>query len=1195
MKIRHRTGRNAVVAALTAAALTLASTAIVLPGANAAVAPALAPAVLAVTAPAGAVPLTPAGAPQTIPGLSTWTAATGQFTLGASAKVIGADGVLTGDLAQQLSLVLDRSVATATIGAIAGDLEVAIDPSRSAALGKEGYELVVGNTVKVVGATDTGAFYGAQTILQLLAQGNTVNKGSSIDVPRYQERGVGLCACQLKISMESLERTMKDMAYNKLNQLWLETKLKSDAYPNANFWSYYTKVEAAQISAWAKKYHIHLVLEVNSPGHMRPWLYKYPELQLVNNAGVKKENQLDISKPEALEMVTKLADEYAAAFPDSTYWHMGGDEYMIGDSYSNYSQFAAFVAANPDKFPAGSGPGDVFIWFMNQVNAYVKSKGKQLRIWNDGVPSSSVIPLDKDIIVEHWVNSGPTPQALLDAGHDVENSMQGLYFNRPGQFNVNLVNLWNTGWTPEKFDGGRTATVVPGKGKILGAKFSAWPDDTPAATEAMVEKQMFATMRFLAQSTWGSPKPTNDFASFTALTNNLGRTPGYNSYARTPLGNGGYAISTASKSVNASGSGVTVSTAANTTWTLASTDDNYYKITAENGQCLAMAGGTLWLEAPMDQNLAPSLSACTTTDPRVNNLQKWEVLKVDGGYMIRNAITQMPLSVNASGALTQQPADILPASVFTVAGEVSTSVTGPARAVAGTPASLTVNVDNRTTSIITGAVVTPSVPAGWGVSPSSITVGDVAAGTAKTASFTLTPAAGASYGNFAVTASTAYTAGDESRTSAATTTGLLSCSAAPVRPVGATVDSFNNGGGEITPGSNAIDGDPNTFWGTAWTPSDAPLPHTITVDLGKEMSICAVNALPRQGTSTGAANGRIKDYELYVSNTAGSVGSKVAQGAFPNLASLQIVALETPAVGRYLTLKALSEQANKPWTTLAELTVDAVDPALIPTAPATTAPATTAPATTAPATTAPATTAPATSAPATTTAPATTAPATTTASAPATTAQATTAPATTTAPAPTAPATTAPATTTAPAPATTTASAPATTAPTETDPETSAPAGTTAATTPAGTTPAATATTTNPAAAVVAKDVRQGQSVTLTGSGFQPGEQVTGTVHSTPVDLGTSVADASGNVSFTWTVPASFDLGQHIVTLTGELSGRSVEASFTVLPSQAVQQDGDGLAHTGANTTSLWGAALLMALVGAGIVLGNRRRAGLHK
>ncbi|MDD0859862.1 hypothetical protein NHF46_23565 [Arthrobacter alpinus] len=143
---------------------------------------------------------------------------------------------------------------------------------------------------------------------------------------------------------------------------------------------------------------------------------------------------------------------------------------------------------------------------------------------------------------------------------------------------------------PKTFDGGTTVTDVPGKGKVIGAKLSAWPDDTPLATESMVEEQLFATTRFLAQATWGGPKPTADFAKFSTLTNNLGRVPGYNSYDRTPVGDGGYAISTTGKSVNVNGSGVGASAAANETWTLAATSDHYYKLTASNGKCLAMAG-----------------------------------------------------------------------------------------------------------------------------------------------------------------------------------------------------------------------------------------------------------------------------------------------------------------------------------------------------------------------------------------------------------------------------------------------------------------------------------------------------------------------------------------------------------------------------------------------------------------------------
>lgn len=960
MKARHR-GRRALIAALTAATVGLASTAIALPAANA-FAPvqqqlSVSPAVVAVTAPSGTVPLTPAGAPQSIPGLTNWTPGTGQFTLGANAKVVSQDATLRNDLAATLSGILGRTVSAAATGAAAGDLEIAIDASRASTLGKEGYQLNAGSTLKVTGATATGAFYGTQTIIQFLRQGNVVPAGSSVDIPKYEERGVGLCACQVNISMESLERTMKDMAYNKLNQLWLETKLKSDAYPKANFWAYYTKAEAAQISAWAKKYHVQLILEVNSPGHMRPWLYNYPELQLVNNSGNKKVEQLDITQPEAFTMVTKLADEYLAAFPDSPYWHMGGDEYMMGDSYNNYSQFAAYVAAHPEIFPAGSGPGDVFIWFMNKVNAYVKAKGKTLRIWNDGVPKSSVVPLDKDIVVEYWYNNSSTltPQQLLDAGFKVQNSSQALYFNRPDSYVMRPENLWNSGWTPAKADGGSTMTDVPGKGSVIGAKLTAWPDDSSAKTESQVEEQLFASMRFLAQATWGSEKPTADYAKFAALSSNLGRAPGYDSYDRTPVGDGGYSIKVGGKNVNATATALDVNTAAASTWTLTATADHYYKIVSAAGTCLGMAGGVQWLNAPMDQDLAPSLAACSTAR-NANNLQKWEVLKNGNGFTIRNAVTQMPLSLTAAGALTQQAPDVRAASVFTLVGEVSTSLTAPARIVQGQATAISVVVDNRTEADASNVVVTPVVPAGWAVTPATLNLGTIAAGGTGTASFTVTAPATAAFAKFSITASAAFTSGGTAQTSAGTPANtLLSCAVAPLRPVAATVDNEQNNSSEVTLGRNAIDGDPNTFWGTAWSPADSPLPHTISADLGKEMSVCGINALPRQGNGSGAINGRIKAYEVYVSSVAGQLGSKVAEGTFPNEQSLQTVSFASAVTGRYVSLRALSEQNGMQWTTLAELTVDAgeiVDvpsPTATPTTEPTTEPTTTAP-TTAPTT-----------------------------------------------------------------------------------------------------------------------------------------------------------------------------------------------------------------------------------------------------
>ena len=98
----------------------------------------------------------------------------------------------------------------------------------------------------------------------------------------------------------------------------------------------------------------------------------------------------------------------------------------------------------------------------------------------------------------------------------------------------------------------------------------------------------------------------------------------------------------------------------------------------------------------------------------------------------------------------------------------------------------------------------------------------------------------------------------------------------------------------------------------------------------------------------------------------------------------------------------------------------------------------------------------------------------------------------------------------------------------------------------------------------------RGTQQTAVGTGFTPGETVTGVMTSAPVALGSQVANSQGTVTFTWTVPTATDLGTHTVTLTGATSG-SVSASFQVVAS--------GLATTGGQVQSGWIALAAMLLM----------------
>ncbi|MGO2095822.1 MAG: choice-of-anchor G family protein [Candidatus Microbacterium stercoravium] len=113
-----------------------------------------------------------------------------------------------------------------------------------------------------------------------------------------------------------------------------------------------------------------------------------------------------------------------------------------------------------------------------------------------------------------------------------------------------------------------------------------------------------------------------------------------------------------------------------------------------------------------------------------------------------------------------------------------------------------------------------------------------------------------------------------------------------------------------------------------------------------------------------------------------------------------------------------------------------------------------------------------------------------------------------------------------------------------------------------------------------------GQEQVAHGHGFQPGESVTATQYSTPYDIGTSVADDNGDVTFTWSVPNGTEDGNHTVELTGETSG-SVDASFEVYST-----GGGGLSPTGGDmAVPLGGLAIAMLLAGAGVWFVTRRRA----
>jgi hypothetical protein len=128
----------------------------------------------------------------------------------------------------------------------------------------------------------------------------------------------------------------------------------------------------------------------------------------------------------------------------------------------------------------------------------------------------------------------------------------------------------------------------------------------------------------------------------------------------------------------------------------------------------------------------------------------------------------------------------------------------------------------------------------------------------------------------------------------------------------AKADNFEQG----YEAQNLLDGNPATLWHSVWKKESKPLPHAVTIDLGETVELKGIACLPRQD---GNRNGLISGYEVYLSGTPDSKGTRVAEGKFSGKTDRQIIEFAESQPGRYLTLVATATFGNDQMASLAEL------------------------------------------------------------------------------------------------------------------------------------------------------------------------------------------------------------------------------------------------------------------------------------
>lgn len=476
--------------------------------------------------------------PLTIPSLHEWNGASGMFQYSAAARIVN---VTSSPDLTDVAQVFSGDVASARGNTLAivsgqsqpGDISLALG-STDNRLGDEGYCINISDRVDVTAKSAAGVFYATRTLLQMLAQSVQIPEGQICDWPDYPERGLMVDVARAYYTTDWLKSHIRDLAFLKLNTLHLHFtdseafRLESTSHPELNsVGPIYSKADITDLIAFATKYRVTIIPEIDLPGHAQIVKLAHPELGLFGVYG-----SLDVTLPATYSITQDLLNEYIPLFP-GPYWHMGSDEYMLSrDQFDTFPQFAQFAQTN---FGPTATSFDPFLYFINWTDTQVKAQGKTLRIWGDAWTyrntTGDAVGLNKDIDVELY--NGGNPGGAIAAGYSIiQASSYPLYYVTVDPYTTSsyLYEQWEPNAQWDNFlnpqPGGDQWQVTAEDPKLKAVMFEIWG---PTSDTNKVDQDTYALLRSFSQNTWSAEqkKLVTSYSDFTAIVASIGRAPGF--------------------------------------------------------------------------------------------------------------------------------------------------------------------------------------------------------------------------------------------------------------------------------------------------------------------------------------------------------------------------------------------------------------------------------------------------------------------------------------------------------------------------------------------------------------------------------------------------------------------------------------------------------------------------------------------
>lgn len=295
-------------------------------------------------------------------------------------------------------------------GSASNKVNFRVDPNATD-IPDEGYQLEIDEAgVRLVAKTETGLFYGKQTLLQLLTP-NGLPYVKINDHPRFPYRGLHLDVSRHFFDKEEVKKLMNVMSYYKLNTLHLHLtdaggwRLQIDKYPKLTqegafrtqsdwreWWDngkdrqylkegtegayggYYTKDDIRDMLAYAAEKHITIIPEIEFPAHSDEVFVAYPELCCAGKSHTS--GDFCIGNPKTFEFMENVLTEVIELFP-SEYIHIGGDE-AGKNTWKTCTKCQALMKkeklANVDELQS---------YMIRKAEEFLNSKGRRLIGWDE--------------------------------------------------------------------------------------------------------------------------------------------------------------------------------------------------------------------------------------------------------------------------------------------------------------------------------------------------------------------------------------------------------------------------------------------------------------------------------------------------------------------------------------------------------------------------------------------------------------------------------------------------------------------------------------------------------------------------------------------------------------------------------------------------------------------------------------------